>query len=43
LKLLHDSGDWGIKENSRGGEFRYDIFYAFVRYGVNATRFPHPA
>jgi hypothetical protein len=31
----------GIKENSRGVEFMYDIF--FVRTCVNATMYPHPS
>jgi predicted nucleotidyltransferase len=33
----------GIKENSGGGKFKYDIFDILLRTIVNATMYPHPA
>jgi hypothetical protein len=31
-----------IKENSGGGEFKYDIFDILLRTFVNTTMYPHP-
>jgi hypothetical protein len=40
LKLFQQWSGRGIKENSGGGEFKYDIFD--IRTFVNATMYPYP-
>jgi hypothetical protein len=37
VKTIPEMGEGGLKENSRGGEFKYDIFDIFVRTFVNSA------